>query len=103
MCEDCCDAFRVAVDRLLTSFEVGRDGKTAYERLKGKSAKVQDVSFAEGILRKRTLAEGPPGKLTCMWDDRVYLCIKATTGEVIVGNWNGVWLTSEAKDGTEAI
>ena len=31
---------------LLTRFEVGRDGKTAYERLKGKSAKVQGLSFA---------------------------------------------------------
>ena len=38
---------------LLTMFEVGRDGKTAYERLKGKSAKVQGMAFAEGILWKR--------------------------------------------------
>ena len=48
------DAFRVAADRrtsriTLTRFEVGRDGKTAYERPKGKSAKVQGLSFAEGL------------------------------------------------------
>ena len=44
---------------LLTRFEVGRDGKTAYERLKGKSAKVQGIAFAEEILWKRTRAGGP--------------------------------------------
>ena len=33
----------------LTRFEVGRDGKTAHERLKGESAKVQGMSFAEGV------------------------------------------------------
>ena len=69
---------------LLTRCEVGRGGKTAYERLKGNSAKVQGLSFAEGILRKKRRAGGPLGKLTCMWKDCVYLCIKATTGEVIV-------------------
>ena len=47
---------------LLTSFEVGRDGKTAYERLKGKSAKVQAVACAEGIMWKRKRAGGPLGK-----------------------------------------
>ena len=75
---------------LLTRFEVGRDGKTAYERLKGKSAKVQGMAFAEGILWKRKRAGGP---LTCMWEDGVYVGVKATTAEVIVGNRNGVWLT----------
>ena len=78
---------------LLTRFEVGRDGKTAYERLKGKSAKVQGMSFAEGILWKRKRKGGPLGKLTCMWEDGIYLGVKATIAEIIVGNRNGVWLT----------
>ena len=34
-------------------FELGRDGITASERLEGKSAQVQGLSFAQGILRKR--------------------------------------------------
>ena len=34
-------------------FVVGRDGKTANERLKVKSAKVQGISFAEGVFRGR--------------------------------------------------
>ena len=28
-----------------------------------------------------------------MWEDGIYLGVKATTAEVIVGNRNGVWLT----------
>ena len=78
---------------LLTRFEVGRDGKTSYERPKGKSAKVQGMAFAEGILWKRKRAGGPLGKLTCMWEGGIYLGVKATTAEVIVGNRIGVWLT----------
>ena len=54
-------------------------------RLKGKSL--------EGILWKRRRAGGALGKLTCMWEDGVYLGIKANTGEVTVENRKGVWLT----------
>ena len=72
---------------------VGRDGKTAYERLKGKSAKVQGMTFAEEILWKRKREGGPLGKLTGMWKDGIYLGVKATMAEVIVGNRNGAWLT----------
>ena len=90
-------------DFCLTKFAVGRDGKTAYKRLKGKSAEVQVLSFANGMLWKRRRAAGPLGKLTCMRDDGVYLGIKATTGEVFVVNWNGVWLarTFRRKTATE--
>ena len=42
---------------LATRFEVYLDGKTAYERRKWTSAKVQNLSFAERILWKRRRAE----------------------------------------------
>ena len=77
---------------LLTRFEVGRDGKTAYERLKGTSAEVQGMAFAEVIFWKRKRAGGLLGQLTCMWEDGVYFGVKVTTAEVIVRNRNGVWL-----------
>ena len=54
-------------------------------RLKGKSL--------EGILWKRRRAGGALGKLTCMWEEGVYLGIKANTREVTVENRKGVWLT----------
>ena len=78
---------------LLTRFEVGRDGKTANERLKGKSSKVKGMAFAEGILWKRKRSGGPLGELTCMWEDGIHLGVKATTAEVTLGNRKGVWLT----------
>ena len=78
---------------LVDEFDDGRDGKTAHARLKGKSAKVQGLSFAEGILWKRRLPGGPFGQLTFMRVYGVYLGIQATTGEVIAGIGRGVWLT----------
>ena len=48
---------------LFTRFEVGRHGRTAYERLKGKSSKVQGVSLAEGILWKSGRAGVPLGEI----------------------------------------
>jgi len=78
---------------LLTRFEVGTDGRTAYERMKGKKAKVQGMEFAEGILWKRRREGGPLGKLTCMWEDGVYLGVKGSTGEIIVGDKSGIWVT----------
>ena len=77
----------------LTRLEVVCDGQTPYERLKGYSAKVQGMMFAEGTLWKRKRPGGPHGQLTCKWEDGVNLSVKATTGESIVGNRGGVWLT----------
>jgi hypothetical protein len=31
--------------------------------------------------------------LTCMWDDGVYLGVKSTTGELVIGTKSGVWRT----------
>ena len=78
---------------MLTRGEVGKDGITAYERIKGKKAKLQGMEFAEGVLWKRRREGGPLGKLTCMWEDGVFLGVKGSTGEVIVGNEKGVWVT----------
>ena len=82
---------------LLTRCEVGRDGKTAYERIKGKRAKLHGMEFGEGVLWKRRREGGPLGKLTCMWDDGVYLGVKGSTGEIIVGDQKGVWVTRTVK------
>ena len=61
---------------LVTRGEVGKDGKTAYERIKGKAAKLVGMEFGEGVLWKRKREGGPLGKLTCMWDDGVFLGVK---------------------------
>ena len=64
--------------------------KTSYERLERKLPKEQGHSLAVGISWKRRRAGGPLGKLTCMWEDGVHWDTKATSGEVIVRNRNGV-------------
>ena len=74
---------------LLSKFEVGQGGWMAYERQKGKTAKVQGMMFAERILWIRRRAGGPLGMLTCMREDGEYLGAKATSGEFIVGGQFG--------------
>ena len=76
---------------LLTRFEVGHDGKTPYERLKGKTANVKVMMFAEGIWRKKRRVVGPLWQLGCMWEDGVCTGIKANMGEFIVEDKRGIW------------
>ena len=78
---------------LLNRFEVGKDGRTAYERLKNKTSKMLGLEFGELILWKRKPVGGAMGKMSCMWEDGVYLGLKSTTGETIVGTTSGVWKT----------
>ena len=90
-----------AVGWTMTRMEVGKDGKTAYERCRGKEARIPGVDFGEGVLWKRRREGGPLGKLTCMWEDGIYLGIKGSTGEIIVGNEKGVWRTRTTRRKTE--
>ena len=78
---------------LLNRFEVGSDGKTSYERLKGKRAKTNGLEFCEGLLFKMKAKREGIGKLASVWEDGVYLGIRAVSGEVIVGTSEGVWRT----------
>ena len=32
-------------------------------------------------------------KLTCMWEDGIFLGVKGSTGEMIIGGERGVWRT----------
>ena len=82
--------------------EVGADGKTAYERSRGKTARLPWVEFGEGVLWKRRREGGPLGKLTCMWDDGIFLRVKGSTGEMIVGDDKGVWRTRTIRRKPEA-
>ena len=68
-------------------FDVGRDGKTAYERHERKSRR---LVICVGKVEEEVTSRRPAWKLTCMWEDGVCLGIKATTGKVIVGTRNGV-------------
>lgn len=78
---------------LLNRFEVSHDGKTSYERSKGKVAKTLGIEFGEAILWKRKPVGGALGKMSVMWEDGVYLGVKGTSGEVMVANEKGIWKT----------
>lgn len=78
---------------LLNRFEVGHDGKTSWERCKGKRAKTLGIEFGEAVLWRRKPLGGALAKLTSMWEDGVYLGVKGKSGEIIVGDPSGVWKT----------
>ena len=72
---------------------MGSDGKTCYERLKGKRARTNGLEFGEGLWFKTKAKREGIGKLASVWQDGIYLGIRAVSGEVIVGTEAGVWRT----------
>ena len=70
---------------LLNRFEVGHDGKTSYERCKGKRAKVLGLEFGESVWWKRRPEGGGLGKLVTRWKEGVFLGCKAATAQIKIG------------------
>jgi hypothetical protein len=69
-------------------FHVGSDGKTAYERVKGKKFNQEIVEFGERIMYRRGKKVG--NKLDVKWEEGVYLGICWRTGGAKVGSAAGV-------------
>jgi len=78
---------------LLNRFEVGADGKTSYERNKGKKATTMGIEIGEAVLWRRKRIGGALGKLSLLWEDGIYLGIMGKSGEMIIGDGKGVWKT----------
>ena len=78
---------------LLNRCNVGSDGKTAYERNKGKAAHFSDHEFGELVLWKRRAMKGPLGKLSSTWSKGIYLGIKGISDEKIIGTPEGIFRT----------
>ena len=74
---------------LYSRFRRGADGKTAYQRMKGKHCKQEVVPFGESIYYKR-LNEDNRDKMASPWDDRVWLGHSRSSNEAIVGTKEGV-------------
>ena len=66
------------------------DGKTACERTKGKSAKVIGIEFGEAVLWRRKPIGNALAKFTCLWAEGIYLGISSKSGELIIGDKDGV-------------
>ena len=78
---------------LINRYLVGKDGKTAYERLKGKSSKMLGFEFAEMVHFRRIPLPGRLGKLESLWMTGLLIGYKASTGEYMVANDEGAFRT----------
>ena len=74
---------------LINRLEVGKDGKTAYERNKGKKGMVMAVEFGEKLLWK-TRPKDKMEKLNPRWEYGIFVGIKAVSGELWVATKSGV-------------
>ena len=71
---------------LMNRGQVGADGKTQYERLKGKKASLPGLQFGERVLWKsKVVPKGRMYKMDSDWQDGVYLGQRTVSGEYLVG------------------
>ena len=82
---------------LLTRFQVGVDGRTAYERLRGKPFRRTMLPFGECVHwmpsgRAKALRLGQKlNKLESKWRDGVFLGFKESSNEYFIGTPTGVF------------
>ena len=68
---------------LTNRLEVGKDGKTAYQRSKGKSATVLGIEYGEKILYK-VKAKAKMNKIYPMWAFGIFVGVRSKSGELWV-------------------
>ena len=73
---------------LLNRLEVSSDGKTSYERVKGKPAQVIGVEFGEKVLWKFPVhgLDRKMQKINARWCYGLFLGVRSTSGELIVAD-----------------
>ena len=74
-------------------YEVGRDGKTPFERLRGKQSRLIGLEFSEKVNFRRTAVGARMAKLDSLWSDGVFLGYRSISGEIVVGTESGVFKT----------
>ena len=78
---------------VVNRYEVGRDGKTPCERLRGKQSRLIGFEFGEKVNFRRTAVGARMAKLDSLWSDGVFLGYRSISGEIVVGTKNGVFKT----------
>ena len=68
----------------VTRYQVGKDGKTAYERLKGKKFRKGVAEFGETVWFLKARSRGTTG-LAGRWGEGIWPGIRDESGEAIVG------------------
>ena len=74
---------------LLNRLEVGKDGKTSYERTKGKKATVLGVEFGEKLFWKKKAGQKME-KINARWEYGIFVGVKRASGEVWVATPDGI-------------
>ena len=73
---------------LSNRLEVGKDGKTAYERCKGKRPTVLGIEFGEKLMWKKKTKEKME-KLNARWEYGIFIGVRRRSGEVYVATKEG--------------
>ena len=70
---------------LMNRIEIGRDGKTNYERVKGKKPTVLGVEFGEKLLYKVKIANRME-KINARWEFGIFVGVRTKSNELWVAN-----------------
>ena len=73
----------------LNRYVKGEDGRTAYQRVKGRAFRTPVTEWGECVLYCR-LASAGENKFDYRWDEGVWLGVKDNSGEAIIGTSKGV-------------
>ena len=87
---------------LLNRYLVGKDGRTAHERSRGKTSKMLGFEFGERVHFRRVPLPGRLGKLDSLWQNAIFIGYKTQSGEYVVANDAGVYKTRTMKRMPEA-
>ena len=82
---------------LVNRCQVGSDGKTSFERLRGRQARIPGFEFGEKVLWRKSPTRRGLQALESVWADGVYLGYRWASGEHVIGDSNGVWKTRTAQ------
>ena len=75
---------------LVNRLVVGKDGKTSYERAKGKAATVMGLEFGEKVLWK-TKDQAKMNKVNARWQYGIFVGARARSGELWIATLQGVF------------
>ena len=75
---------------LINLYEVGQDGRVPYQRLRGRKLQAELLEFGECV-HFQPLDHSKLGKAELRWMDGVFLGIRLSSGEKLIGNEEGIF------------
>ena len=69
----------------ISRFAVGKDGFTAYEKMRGRKCNICVTAFGEAVQYKELQEGKKPSGMECQWKDGMWLGINARSNESIIG------------------